>query len=140
MSKINTDIIGSNVSFHINFINRHFKETNLNTLADFIHVEKVGIIITTNQATSVQNINTIKKILKEAKNVNQDLIKRPYLPQSKSYLKILDFYYYSENTNNPITSELVKGVIKESYIFNDIILVSKPNIIKALSSSNLAVI
>ena len=48
MSKINADIIGSNASFHINSINRHFKETNLNTLADFIHVEKVGIIITTN--------------------------------------------------------------------------------------------
>ena len=53
ISKINADIIGSNASFYINFINRHFKEINSNTLADFIYVEKVGIIVTTNQVTSV---------------------------------------------------------------------------------------
>jgi len=55
-------------------------------------------------------------------------------------LQILDLSYYSKNTNNPITSELVEEVIKESHIFNDIMLVSKPQIIKDLSSSNAAVI
>jgi len=103
-------------------------------------MEKVGIIVTTNQAASVQDMSTIEKVLKEAKNVNRDLIECPHLPQSKSYLKILGLPYYLENTNNPITSELVEGVIKESHIFNDVPLASKSRIIKASSNSDSAVI
>lgn len=37
-------------------------------------MEKVGIIVTTNQAVSVQDIGIIEKILKEAENIDQDLI------------------------------------------------------------------
>jgi len=125
MSKSNTNIIGSNASFHINSINRCLKETNLNTSANFICMEKFGIIITTNQAISIQDMSIIKKVLKEAENVNQNLIKSSCLLQSKLYLKILDLLYYLESTNNPITFELVKEVIKESHIFNDITLTSR---------------
>jgi len=77
MSKTNAKIIGSNASFHIKFNNRCLKETNSNTLADFIYMEKVGIIVTTNQAVSVQDIGIIEKILKEAENIDQDLIDNP---------------------------------------------------------------
>jgi len=77
MSKNNAKIIGSNASFHIKFINRCLKETNSNTLADFICMEKVSIIVTTNQAVSVQDIDIIEKILKEAKKIDQDLIDSP---------------------------------------------------------------
>ena len=130
ISESNTNIIGSNASFHINSINRYLKETNLNTLANFIHMKKFDIIVTTDQAASVQDMNIIEKVLKEAKNVNWDLIKSSHLPQFKLYLKILGLLYYLENTNNPITSELVEEVIKESHIFNVITLISKPQIIK----------
>ena len=44
-------IIGSNVNFYTKSINRYLKKNNsntLNTLADFIYIEKVDIIITTN--------------------------------------------------------------------------------------------
>ena len=37
-------------------------------------MEKVGIIVTTNQAVSVQDIGIIEKIFKEAENIDQDLI------------------------------------------------------------------
>ena len=98
ISKSNTNIIGSNTSFHIDSINRYLKETNLSTLANFIHMEKFDIIITTNQAASVQDMNIIEKVLKEAKNVNWDLIESSHLSQFKLYLKILGLLYYSENT------------------------------------------
>jgi len=39
-----------------------------------------------------------------------------------SYLKILDIPYFIEDTNLPITSDIVERVIKTSYIFDDIIL------------------
>lgn len=93
-------------------------------------MKKFDIIITTNQAASVQDMKIIEKVLKEAKNVNWDLIKSSHLPQFKLYLKILGLLYYLENTNNSITSELVEEVIKESHIFNVITLISKPQIIK----------
>ena len=133
MTKTNTKIIGSNASFYIKSINRCLKETNSNTSADFIHIEKVGIIVTTNQATSIQDIGIIKKILKEAENINWDLIDSSWLLQSKSFLKILGHLYFLENTNYSITSELVEGMIEESHIFNDITLASKLWIIKASS-------
>ena len=50
---------------------------------------------------------------------------------------MLDLSYILENTNLLITSELVKGVIKETYIFNNIILMFKPCIVKTLFKSNL---
>ena len=88
-------------------------------------MEKFGIIVITNQVTSVQDIGIIKKVLKEFENINQDLIKSSHLLQSKLYLKILDLSYYLENTNNSITSELVKRMIKKFHIFNDITPISK---------------
>jgi len=48
MSKTNAKIIRSNASFHIKSINKYLKETNSSTLANFIHMEKVGITVTTN--------------------------------------------------------------------------------------------
>ena len=62
ISESNTKIIGSNASFHINSINRYLKETNLNTLANFIHMKKFDIIVTTNQAAFVQDMNIIEKV------------------------------------------------------------------------------
>ena len=34
------------MSFHINDINKYLKDTNSNNSADFIHIDKVGIIVT----------------------------------------------------------------------------------------------
>jgi len=59
ISKSSTAIIRRNPNFHINSINRCFKENNSNTSANFIHIEKCGIIITTNQAASVQDIRVL---------------------------------------------------------------------------------
>ena len=89
ISKSNANIIGSNTNFYINFINRHFKDANSNTSADFIHVEKIGIIITTNQVASVQDMSIIEKVLKESENINQDFIESPHLLKYKPYLEIL---------------------------------------------------
>ena len=56
MSEDNVKIIGSNTNFHINFINKSVKKANLNMIVDFIDIEKLLIIITTNQVTSSHNI------------------------------------------------------------------------------------
>ena len=63
-----------------------------------------------------------------------------YLPQSKSYLKIIGISYIMEDSKIPINSSIVKSIFKSIYIFNDIYLASKLYIIKALLKSNIVVV
>ena len=48
----------------------------------------------------------------------------PHLSQSKSYLKIIGIPYLVENTNVPINSSYIENIIKNTYFFNNVILVS----------------
>ena len=118
MNLNNSNIIESNISFYINDINRHLKNANSNNSADFIYIDKVGIIVTTRFIISEQDMRTIEKAIKNSKKINEDFIKGPYLPQSKSYLKILRLSYFAKNTNELITSQIVKEVLKKSKILN----------------------
>jgi len=138
MNLNNFNIIESNTSFYINGINKHLKDANSNNLADFIHIDKVGIIVTTRFTISEQDIRTFEKIIKNSEKINKDFVKSPCLHQSKSYLKILGLPYFAKNMNKLITSQIVKEVLKKSHIFKDIKFSSKPQVIKA--SPNLAVI
>lgn len=85
-------------------------------------------------------MNVIIKIIKNTTNINSKSIKNFHLPKSKLYLKIVGLSYYVKTTNTLVTPFLAKEVLKNTYIFNDIIIVSKPYIIKAASNSDSAVI
>ena len=67
-----------------------------------------------------------------------DSIESPHLPKSKSYLKILRLPYTMEN--GVITPDIVKGVLKDVYLFKDVILALKSYIIKASPKSDMAVV
>ena len=54
--------------------------------------------------------------------------------------KIIEISYYIVKTNPSITSDVMEKTIKETHIFNDIVLVSYPCIIKASPKSDIAVI
>ena len=125
ISQNNSNIIRSNTSFHINNINKYLKDTNSNNPADFIHIDKVGIIVTTHITTSDQDIRIIEKAIKNSKKINNNSVESSRLPKSKSYLKILRLSYFSKNTNKLITFQIVKEVLKKSYIFKDIEFSSK---------------
>jgi len=56
--------------------------------------------------------------------VNMNEVMSPRLPQSKSYLKILDIPYYIENTNLTITPDIVATVLQTTHIFIDVVLTS----------------
>ena len=72
--------------------------------------------------------------------VDIDQVQSPQLPQSKSYLKIVGIPYLSEVTNFQITSEDIERVLKNTHIFNNIVLAFKPRIIKVSPKSNMAII
>lgn len=77
ISQNNSNIIRSNMSFHINDINKYLKDTNSNNSADFIHIDKVGIIVTIYITISDQDIRIIEKAIKNSKKINNNFVESP---------------------------------------------------------------
>ena len=97
-------------------------------------------MITTNKVVSQLNLQMIKHYIKNISNIEVSHVKASRLPQSKSYLKIISIPYFIENTNTPIITNVVKTIIKENHIFNNIILASRPRIIKVSPKSDMSII
>ena len=138
MTKVNTELIVNSAHIHISNINNCLKNSKSDIIADFIQININGIIITTNKPAKNLNLSTIEKYLKNIKNINPDSIESPCLPKSKSYMKIIGLLYSSKL--GVITPNLIKGVLKDSHLFKDTVLTSKPCIIKALPKSDKAVV
>jgi len=62
------------------------------------------------------------------------------LPQSKSYLKIVGIPFISEKTNSHIASDEIEDIFKNNHIFNNIILASKPHVIKVFPKLDMTII
>jgi len=127
-------------STHITNINRALKNIKLKVMANFIHSDQAGITIVTNKVASSLNLQTIEKYVKNVNYIKADEVKVPYLPQLKSYLKIIGVPYLVENTNTPITADSVKVIIKSNQIFNNITITSRLCIIKVSPKSDIAII
>jgi len=91
-----------------------------------------------NKPVNMLNLSTIKKFLKNIDNVNSDLIEGPHLPKSKSYIKIVGLPYKIKQ--GVITPDYIEGILKETYLFKDVILASKLCIIKVFPKSDMAVV
>ena len=139
MNITTTEIIVNQANGIITNINTGLKNSNSKTIANFIKLVDNRVIININQAT-LSHMNVIIKIIKNTTNINSKSIKNFHLSKSKLYLKIVGLSYYVKTTNTLVTPFLAKEVLKNTYIFNDIIIVSKPYIIKAASNSDSAVI
>ena len=108
--------------------------------ANFICSNNKEIIITTNKVAASSNLNIVERYVKKLDNIDPNNVISPHLSQSKLYLKILEMLYFLENMNLPITSNVIEEVIKDTHIFNDIILASYLHIIKIFPKSDMAVI
>ena len=125
---------------HVTNINRTLKNIKSEVMVNFVWVETSGIVIVTNKFASSLDLQIIKNYIKNANHINADEVEVPRLSQSKSYLKIIDISYLQENINNPLTSNVVKDIIKNNHIFNNIMLASRPHIIKVSPKSDMAII
>ena len=121
-------------------INRALKNIKSDTLADFVRIDHCGLIITTNKVASMSDLNTIERYIKNVNNIELNDISSLRLPQLKSYLKIIGIPYLIENTNTLINSSMVETIIKNLHIFNDVVLASKPRVIKVLPKSDIVII
>jgi len=127
-------------SSHVANINHALKVIKSSMLADFIYVEDKGIVVTTNNVALGSDLQEIEKYVKNSLSSNVDKVSLARLPQSKSYLKIVDIPFISEKTNTHIASDEIEEVLKNNHIFNNIILASKPHIIKVSPKSDMAII
>jgi len=127
-------------SMYVININRALKEINSKTIVDFICVEDKGIVITTNNISSNSDLQEIKKYVKNSFSSEAEQISSPRLPQSKSYLKIVGIPYINDITNSHFSSDDVESILRSNHIFNDIVLASRPRIIKVSPKSDMSII
>jgi len=121
-------------------INRILENIKLDIIMDYIRNNQRSLTITTNKVALVLDFNTIEKYIKSINSIDFDNVMIPRLLQSKSYLKILGISYLIKDSNISITSNVIERIIQFTHIFNDVILASKPKIIKTSSKSDIAII
>ena len=127
-------------SNHVTNLNKALKNIKSDVMVDFIHQEQSGITIVTNKVVSLLDLQTIEKYIKTTNNIKAKGVEVLYLPQSKSYLKVIDIPYLGEFTNISINSDTVEDIIKKNHIFNNIVLALKPHIIKISPKLDIAII
>ena len=127
-------------SIHIANINKTPKNIKSDIIADFIHVENKGVVISITKIASPLDLQSIKKYIKNAHYIEVDQMEPPRLFQSKLYLKIIGILYLFEQTNACITSDDIKKILKNNHIFNNIVLASKPRVIKVSPKSDIAIV
>ena len=99
-----------------------------------------SIIIVTNKVVSPLDFQTIERYVKNTNHIDVDKVEVLRLPQSKSYLKIIGIPYINEKSNVSITVDVVEDIIKYNHTFNNIMVTSKPWIIKVFPKLDIAII
>jgi len=125
---------------HITNINRTLKNIKSNICTDYISSDSKDVIIITNNVASSSNLQEIEKYVKQSLDDNSNSIETPRLLQSKSYLKIVSIPYYVNKSSTCISTEDIQHVLKNTHIFNKIILTSRPRIIKVLPKSDMVIV
>jgi len=101
--------------------------------------EHISIIITTNRVAVKLDMKVVEKYIKNLNNIDSTEVINPRLPQSKSCLKILGISYFIKNIKLYISSDIVNSIIKSTHIFDNIVLSSCSQVIKASPKSNIVV-
>ena len=140
MSKENIDSFMKNSSLHVANINWQFCNAKSEILVDYICAEPLGITIITNKVSQQSDLMIIDYYIKNSNDVNSLQVEELQLPKSKSYLKIIGIPYYPHNNSQErLSSNDIELVLKQNQIFDNILLASKPRIIKVSPKSNMAI-
>ena len=122
-------------------INRLLHHAKSDVLVDYIHSDTTGITVITNKVTQQSDIFIIDQYIKNSNDINSLQVKELCLPKSKSYLKIISIPYYPHaNSQEKLTSNDIKTILKQNHIFDNISLASKPRVIKVSLKSNMAIV
>jgi len=136
--KIRDTIMGE-ANTHIFQINMLLKSIKSATRAKFICPCLGGVSINTNSVPSTSDLNTIERYLKLIDGTGNDEILAPWLPQSKSYLKITSIPYIQPN-GNKLTGDDIATTMKHLEIFEPVNLAVKLRVIKVSPKSDMAIV
>ena len=124
-------------------LNRNLRNSKFKILVDFICSNLLSITVVTNKVSLNFDLLTIEKYIKNLENIDSTQVETPQLPQLKSYLKIINILYYSHGSYNSqecLWSKYVEYIIKQNQIFDNIILASKPRVIKVSPKSDMVIV
>ena len=121
--KSNAELIVQSAHQYIANINNCLRNIKSDVIVDFLQVLNNGVNITMSKPASSSDLTTIEKYIKNINNIALYLIESSCFPESKSYLKIIGLLHLMGNSI--ITSDFIKGVLKETYLFKDVLLASK---------------
>jgi len=132
MNSDNIMIFMKKSSLYVSNLNKALRNIKSNVLVNFIHSDPLDITIITYKIASIYDLQVIKNYVKSVNCIDTTSVEVPCLPQSKSYLKIIGILYYQEDSLNLITLKVVEDIVKQNQIFDNIVLMSKPYVIKRL--------
>ena len=138
IAKSNTELIINKVSLHIANINKCLRNIKLDIVTNFIHITNNKVIIIMNKPAIASDLMAIEKYIKNIDNIKLNSIKSPCLSKFKLYLKITRLPHKLEQ--GVLSPEIIEGILKESHLFEDIMLVLKPCIIKVSPKSDSVVV
>ena len=127
-------------SDHIANLNRVLKNIKSNIMADYAYMDQNSIIIVTNKITSSLDFQMIENYTKNIEYINSENIETSCLSQLKFYSKIIDILYLMENTDMPISLSVVESILNVNYIFNNMLIILKPYVIKTSPQSDMAIV
>jgi len=141
MSSDNISKFMKNSLLHIASINQLLRNAKSEVLVDFIWSDMSSITVITNKVVVQSDLYIIENYIKKIDDIDSINIDIHCLPQSKSYLKIIGIsYFLHDNLNECLTSNNIENIIKQNQIFDNVVLTSKPYIIKISPKSNILII
>ena len=141
MNGDNVSSFMKNSSLHVANINRNLQNTKSDVLVDYLCSDNSGITVITNKVVQQSDMSIIDNYVKNLNDINSLQVDEPRLPKSKSYLKItgIPFFPHS-NSQERLTSDDIKMILKQNHIFDNVSLASKLRVIKVSSKSDMSIV
>jgi len=141
MSAENVSSFMKNSSTNMANINRQLRNAKTDILVDYIRFDSNGITIITNKVTQPSDLTIIDQFVKNSYDLNALQVEESRLPKSKSYLKIIGIPFYPHaNSQDRLTSADIEIILRQNHIFDNVILASKPRVIKVSQKSDMAIV
>ena len=141
MSGENISSFMKSSSLHVANLNRLLHNAKSEVLTDYIHSDPIGITIVTNKVSQQSDMVIINNYVKSLDNINSLQVDKLHHPKSKSYLKIISIPFFPHaNSQERLTLNDIKMILKQNHIFDNISLASKPRVIKISPKSDIAIV
>ena len=128
-------------SLYIANINRLLRNAKLEVLVDFIRSYQMGIMVVTSKVASQSDLLIIENYIKNIDDIDSLSVEVSWLPQSKFYLKIIGISYFPhDKSQKHLSWSNIENIIKQNQIFDNVVLTSKPQVIKVSPKSDMSVI